>query len=69
MLTTTHHTIDQAVDVACELAGDIAAIRLELATDTDRDTAGRHLYAAERHFRHAADELALAAAAGEPDPA
>lgn len=69
MLTTTHQAIAQAVDVAIEDAGNIREIRRGLATDTDRDAAGRCLYAAERHFRHAAKELARAAKVGEPKPA
>jgi len=69
MLTPTHQAIAQAVDVAIEDAGNIRDIRRGLDTDTDRDTAGRFLYAAERHFRHAAKELARAAKAGEPEPA
>lgn len=69
MLTATHHTINQSVDAAIEFAGDIDEIRRGLDTDTDRDTAGRYLYAAARNLRHAAKELSRAAAAGEPEAA
>jgi len=69
MQSTTRTLLEQAATTASELARQTTDLRKALTTDTDRRIAARHLYAAERHLRDGADELSIAAAAGEPETA